>query len=78
MCNIMVNRPAVEAGLRVLGAGGGFADGLIAFDGNRPDGATFVSFDRGAVSIRARQGQPGGRASPAPLYAPQRAPPGPA
>lgn len=28
--NVQVNRPAVEAGLSVLDAGGDFADGVIA------------------------------------------------
>ncbi|MER8960444.1 type II toxin-antitoxin system VapC family toxin [Mesorhizobium sp. M0701] len=30
--NVVVSRPAVEAGLPVLDAGGDFADGVIAFD----------------------------------------------
>ena len=45
MHNVVVNRPAVEAGLHVLKAGGDFADGLIAYDGNWLGGETFVSFD---------------------------------
>ncbi|HEY1932126.1 MAG TPA: type II toxin-antitoxin system VapC family toxin [Acetobacteraceae bacterium] len=57
MRNVVVNRPAVEAGLRVLDAGGDFADGIIAFDGNWLGGETFVSFDRKAVAILARRGQ---------------------
>src|SRR6185437_8510990 len=32
--NIVVNRPAAEAGLTMLGAGGDFADGVIAYEGN--------------------------------------------
>ncbi|MGC2547975.1 MAG: type II toxin-antitoxin system VapC family toxin, partial [Silvibacterium sp.] len=32
--NVVVNRPAVDAGLAVLKAGGDFADGLIAQEGN--------------------------------------------
>jgi predicted nucleic-acid-binding protein len=55
--NVVVNRPAVEAGLRVLDAGGDFADGVIAYDGNWLCGETFVSFDKKAVSLIARQGQ---------------------
>ena len=42
MHNVVVNRPAVEAGLRVLKAGGDFADGVIAYDGNWLGGETFV------------------------------------
>src|SRR5262245_16272319 len=32
--NVVVNRPAVEAGLALLEAGGDFADGVIAYEGN--------------------------------------------
>src|ERR1700758_4330423 len=31
--NVVANRPAVDAGLAVLKAGGDFADGLIAYEG---------------------------------------------
>jgi predicted nucleic-acid-binding protein len=31
--NVEINRPAVEAGLSVLDAGGDFADGVIAYEG---------------------------------------------
>lgn len=56
--NVVVNRPAVEAGLGTLDAGGDFADGVIAYDGEWLGGETFVSFDKRAVSLIARQGQP--------------------
>ncbi len=56
--NVEVNRPAVEAGLQVLEAGGDFADGVIAYEGNWLGGETFVSFDRKAVSLLTAQGQP--------------------
>ena len=55
--NVEVNRPAVEAGLLVLEAGGDFADGVIAYEGNRLGGETFVSFDRRAVTLLAAQGR---------------------
>lgn len=55
--NVQVNRPAVEAGLVFLEAGGDFADGVIAFEGNWLGGETFVSFDKKAVSILASYGQ---------------------
>lgn len=55
--NVIVNRPAVEAGLAVLTAGGDFADGLIAFEGGWLGGDTFVSFDKKAVALVAKQGQ---------------------
>ncbi|MDB5395907.1 MAG: hypothetical protein JWM91_3413 [Rhodospirillales bacterium] len=32
--NLAVNRPAVEAGLAVLDAGGDFADGIITYEGS--------------------------------------------
>jgi len=55
--NVEVNRPAVEAGLLVLEAGGDFADGVIAYEGNWLGGETFVSFDRKAVALLTAQGQ---------------------
>ncbi len=55
--NVAVNRPAVEAGLAVLKAGGDFADGLIAYEGSWLGGEVFVSFDKQAVSLIAAQGQ---------------------
>ena len=54
--NVIVNRPAVEAGLAVLEAGGDFADGMIAFDGQWLGGETFVSFDKTAVKLLKGQG----------------------
>lgn len=55
--NVEVNRPAVEAGLLVLDAGGDFADGVIAYEGNWLGGETFVSFDKKAVALLTEQGQ---------------------
>lgn len=54
--NVQANRPAVEAGLAVLEAGGDFADGVIAFEGGWLGGGTFVSFDKTAVAILSAQG----------------------
>ena len=48
--NVVVNRPAADAGLAVLKAGGDFADGAIAWEGRWLGGETFVSFDRKAVA----------------------------
>lgn len=56
--NVVMNRPAVEAGLSILAAGGDFADGVIAYEGNWLGGETFVSFDKKAVSLLKAQGQP--------------------
>jgi len=55
--NVETNRPAVEAGLAVLEAGGDFADGAIAYEGRWLGGDTFVSFDRKAVEMLTAQGQ---------------------
>ena len=55
--NVAVNRPAVEAGMSVLEAGGDFADGVIAYDGRWLGGETFVSFDKKAVRLLTAQGQ---------------------
>lgn len=46
--NVAVNRPAVDAGLAVLDAGGDLADGVIAFAGQWLGGETFVSFNNAA------------------------------
>ena len=56
--NVAMNRQAVEAGLSVLDAGGDFADGVIAYEGNWLGGKTFVSFDKKAVALLKAQGQP--------------------
>ena len=48
---VRVDRPAVEAGLAMLSAGGDFADGCIAFEGSRLGGEVFCSFDRQAVRL---------------------------
>lgn len=55
--NVEMNRPAVVAGLAVLGAGGDFADGVIAYEGSWLGGETFVSFDKKAVALLVAQGQ---------------------
>ena len=55
--NVEMNRPAVEAGLLVLDAGGDFADGVIAYEGHWLGGETFVSFDKKAVALLTAQWQ---------------------
>jgi predicted nucleic-acid-binding protein len=55
--NIVLDRPAFEAGLAVLDAGGDFADGVIAYEGRWLGGETFVSFDKKAVALLATQDQ---------------------
>jgi predicted nucleic-acid-binding protein len=56
--NVVVNRPAAEAGLALLEAGGDFADGVIAYEGNWLGGEIFVSFDQKAVKLIEAQGEP--------------------
>ncbi len=54
--NVVVDRPAVEAGLAMQEAGGDFADGIMAYQGAWLGGETFVSFDRKAVAKLTAQG----------------------
>ena len=48
---VVTNRLAVEAGLSVLKAGGDFADGVIAYEGNWLGAEELVSFDSKAISV---------------------------
>jgi predicted nucleic-acid-binding protein len=54
--NVETNRPAIDAGLAMLDAGGDFADGVIAYEGKWFGADTFVSFDRKAVEMLTAQG----------------------
>jgi predicted nucleic-acid-binding protein len=56
--NVVVNRPAVEAGLTQMDAGGDFADGAIAYEGNWLGAELFVSFDKQAVKLMEARGEP--------------------
>jgi predicted nucleic-acid-binding protein len=56
--NVVLNRPAAEAGLALLDAGGDFADGVIAYEGNWLGAETFVSFDKKAVKLMDAHGKP--------------------
>jgi len=55
--NVVMNRPAVEAGLSSLDAGGDFADSVIAYEGEWLGAEEFVSFDSKAVSLLQAQGR---------------------
>jgi len=55
--NVETNRPAVDAGLAVLDAGGDFADGAIAYEGRWLGAEVFVSFDKHAVETLKAEGQ---------------------
>lgn len=52
---VVCNTLAVEAGLAVLEAGGDFADGVIAFEGELLGATEFVSFDQQAVKLLKKQ-----------------------
>lgn len=54
--NVVMNRPAIELGLSILDAGGDFADGVIAYEGDWLGAEEFVSFDSKAVSVLHPQG----------------------
>lgn len=54
--NVAMNRTAVEAGLSALEAGGDFADGAIAYEGEWLGAEEFVSFDSKAVALLQGQG----------------------
>jgi predicted nucleic-acid-binding protein len=55
--NVSIDLPAVEAGLGFLDAGGDFADGVIAHQGDCLGAKEFLSFDKRAVSILKAQGK---------------------
>jgi predicted nucleic-acid-binding protein len=55
--NVVVNRPALEAGLTLLDTGGDFADGTIAYEGNWLGAETFISFDKKAVKLMEARGE---------------------
>ena len=51
--NVEVNRPAVEAGMTVMNAGGDFTDGVMAYEGRWLGGDIFVCFDKQAFPVAA-------------------------
>jgi predicted nucleic-acid-binding protein len=55
--NVVMERGAAEAGLSILEAGGDFADGAVAQEGERLGANEFVSFDKKAVSLLKSQGK---------------------
>jgi predicted nucleic-acid-binding protein len=55
--NVVVDRPAAEAGLDMLDAGGDFADGVIAYEGSWLGADTFISFDKTAMRLMEAQGK---------------------
>jgi predicted nucleic-acid-binding protein len=55
--NVVANRPATEAGLALMEAGGDFADGVIAYEGRWLGADTLVSFDKKAVKLMEAHGE---------------------
>jgi predicted nucleic-acid-binding protein len=49
--NIVVDEASAQAGLLLLEAGGDFADGVIAFEGQRFGGESFATFDQKAAAL---------------------------
>jgi predicted nucleic-acid-binding protein len=53
--HVVCHTPAVLAGLAVLEAGGDFADGAIAYEGELLGGPEFVTFDHQAAKLLKEQ-----------------------
>lgn len=53
--HVVCHTPAVLAGLAVLEAGGDFADGAIAYEGELLGGPEFVTFDQQAAKLLKAQ-----------------------
>jgi len=55
---VNVDRQAVCAGLKLLSAGGDFADGVIAYGGRALGGEHLATFDREAARLLTAAGDP--------------------
>lgn len=55
---VVMNRPAVEAGLALLAAGGDFAECVMAHEGRWLGADTFVTLDRKATRLIEAQREP--------------------
>jgi predicted nucleic-acid-binding protein len=53
-----VDRQAVRAGLKLLSAGGDFADGVIAYGGRALGSEQLATFDREAARLLSAAGEP--------------------
>ncbi|MCP9915149.1 type II toxin-antitoxin system VapC family toxin [Cyanobium sp. ATX 6F1] len=56
--SVAVDRPAVATGLKLLSAGGDFADGVIAFGGRQLGSDQLATFDREAARLLSEAGEP--------------------
>ena len=54
--SVVTDRPSVQAGLKLLAAGGDFVDGVIAEQGRADGGTIFASFDRTALKLLTKFG----------------------
>ena len=48
---VVTDRPAVDAGIKILRSGGDFADGVISRQGESLGGTVLATFDRRALTI---------------------------
>jgi len=55
---VAMDRQAVRAGLKLLVAGGDFADGVIAYGGRALGGEQLATFDREAARLLSAAGEP--------------------
>lgn len=53
---VVTDRPAVDAGIKVLRSGGDFADGTISRQGESLGGTVLATFDRQALTILREDG----------------------
>lgn len=53
---VVTDKPAVDAGIKVLRSGGDFADGAIARQGESLGGTVLATFDRQALTILREDG----------------------
>ena len=54
---VSMDRPAVRAGLRLLAAGGDFADGVIAYSGRALGSEQLVTLDHDAARLLSESGE---------------------
>ncbi len=55
--NVLVDIPAVEAGLAILQDGGDFADGVVTFQGRWLGADAFLTFDKKAARLLRSRGE---------------------
>lgn len=53
--NVVLDSGALDSGVKIMEAGADFADGVIAYEGCRLGGETFVSFNKKTVAALEKQ-----------------------